>query len=152
MAVRVSDATINHELNNNINNSTIDITSTGNQVPEYGLNDYFNVVVGSTVGLSENMVGSIGNAIDSYTNTIRTTLSRLENVESAGAFKGTGITEAVSTFVINVKDTANAYLDSLAESQKQMIESVRAAYEIQDADIAGDINSDGTTVSSARPQ
>lgn len=156
MAVRMSDATINHDLSDNLNNSSVDINSTGNQTIEPYISDM--VIKGmdkssaEPVGVSTNMVSGITHAIDEYENGIRTTLEKLEAINSQGAFKGAGVTEAVAKFVTGVKETANSYLKALKDSQVQIIESVKTAYETQDSDISGNVNSDEATVTSERPK
>ena len=134
-----------------MNNSTVDVNSTGNAAPQS--KGIFDRLFGSssTVGISTNMESGIIKSINDYTDGIKNTLSQLDNVDSQGAFKGTGITNAVSKFVEGVKSTANAYLESLKNSQEEIIKSVRAAYQQQDEDISGNVNSDENTVTSAKP-
>lgn len=156
MAVRMSDAKINHELSDNLNNTTIDVNSTGNAAFESTIADSAISYMGNesfeAIGVSTNMVSGISHAIDEYEANIRTTLGRLEAIDSQGAFKGTGVTEAVSKFVTGVKETANSYLKALKESQVQIIESVKSAYETQDSDISSNVKSDEATVTSAMPK
>ena len=147
MAINVSDAAINHELNDNLNSTSVDVSSTGNQASAQGR------FATSTpnVGITTDMATEIIRAIDNYKNEIQDTLNELETVDSEIAFKGTGITEAIRNFVNGVRDTANSYLASLKESQQQIIESVKSAYEEQDTDIASNVRSDENTVTSASP-
>lgn len=144
MAVKMSDAKITHGISDNLNKTSVDTSLTGNSAQDFS-------GMGSTVGITEDMARNISNAIDQYKQEITDTLSQLRNVDSQNAFKGTGITEAISRFIEGVKHTANEYLQAVAESQNEIIYSVKQAYQQQDTDISGNVKGDETTVTSSRP-
>ena len=144
MAVRMSDATINHGISDNLNKTSVDTTLTGNSTSDFS-------GIGTTVGITENMAKNISDAIEQYKQEITDTLSQLRNVDSQNAFRGTGITEAISRFIEGVKYTANEYLQAVAESQNEIVYSVKQAYQQQDTDISGNIKGDEATVTSSRP-
>lgn len=144
MSVKMSDATINHGISDNLNKTSVDTSVTGNSESDFS-------GIGSTVGITENMARNISDAIEQYKQEITQTLSQLRNVDSQSAFRGSGITEAISRFIEGVKYTANEYLQAVAESQNEIIYSVKQAYQQQDTDIAGSVKGDETSVTSSRP-
>ena len=81
-------------------------------------------------------------------NNISSTL--ITTIDSQGAFKGTKITNALSSFIESVKSVSISYLNALQEAENQIIETVYNAYQQQDTEVSGQINSDSSSVDSAR--
>lgn len=84
--------------------------------------------------------------IEEYTTNINTILGKLEAVESSAAFQGTGIKNALVTFITVVKDVSVRYTNALKESEKQIISEVKRVYAQQDTDVSGNLSSDSATL------
>lgn len=93
-------------------------------------------------GVTADFAKNVSAAIDEYKTAVTTALGKLENVESNEAFKGAGVTAALSRFVESVKKVGNDYIDRLSSAETQIINSVQAAYSTQDTDLSGSLNAD----------
>lgn len=81
--------------------------------------------------------------IEEYTTNINTILGKLE---SSAAFQGTGIKNALVTFITVVKDVSVRYTNALKKSEKQIISEVKRVYAQQDTDVSGNLSSDSATL------
>lgn len=108
---------------------------------------WFNENKNPIVGITPEMLPKITNAIDEYISNLTTTLEGMPTaVDYTQAFKGEGITKAVETFVTSVKDVCKSYLDALKNAENQIVESVNAQYQASDSDLAGQLNSDASSI------
>lgn len=159
MSIKVSDAKIEHDLSDSLNNSTVDINITGNTTSSgsektgffsrFRNNDGTNT--SPVVGITDNFYKELSNAIETYENDVKDIISKLKTVESKNAFQGMQIPGKISAFIEGVKETAEAYLSALRASQTQIVSSVSSAYGSQDASISGDLGSDTASVTGAKP-
>ncbi len=97
-------------------------------------------------GVTESFAANVSAAIDKYKENIETQLNQLEAVESNAAFKGTAVSSALSKFVVSVREVGTNYINKLSSAEKQIIESVNAAYSTQDTDLSGNLNSDASSI------
>lgn len=93
-------------------------------------------------GVTAEFASHVTTEIDNYKTAIQTELDKLTTVESNGAFKGEAINTALSKFIDAVRETGTQYIERLSAAETQIINSVNAAYQTQDTDLSGNLNSD----------
>lgn len=106
-------------------------------------------------GITPQFVESFKSTIQEYCNNVEDALKQLDKVTEVSmdsAIKGAGIKDAVVEFVQAVRSTATAYLNALHESENQIIDSVHAAYQEQDADLSANLRSDASDIINAGPK
>lgn len=141
MAITMSGATIDDSLRETIKGDVNVSVIAGNESTE--------LTGGTVVGIDAEFATSIKEAIDTYIDGIETELEKLETeVDPEGAFKGSGITEALKNFVTSVKEIAKNYITTLKYAEHQIINSVHSAYETQDTDLSASLNADSTNLES----
>ena len=161
MAITGSEATINTATADSLRGSTINSSIVGN--PVNGTASYFGSSaangdtqmagtlavedVGSQLaGVTPDMAKNIASGIESYRTRIDAVLNKLNNVDPSTAFKGSAITSSLTNFVDGVKTVANNYLTRLSDAEREIVESVAAAYESQDEQLSGQMNADTKNV------
>lgn len=99
-------------------------------------------------GVTEQFAAHVSTAIDEYCNNVNQQIASLQNVETNGAFKGAGVTAALTKFVESVKEVAVSYTNKLKAAETEITASVATAYATQDTDLAGNMNADAGTLQS----
>lgn len=152
MAITMSGATIDTSerdnlLSSNVDGSVVSGGATANTQATGFLGLGGRETTGAALaGITESFAANVSAAIDAYKERIQTELSKLEAVESNAAFKGTAVSSALSKFVVSVREVGTNYIDKLSAAEKQIIDSVNAAYSTQDTDLSGNLNSDASSI------
>ena len=162
MAIQMSSANVDTAMDRRsyFNKSNVDIDSMGERLTNNtasgslygamamvaGLN-----VPGSLAGVTADFASAFQTVADSYKAEVQQQIDQLCNPEVNQAFRGAGVQSALEDFVVGIRDAASAYLDSLTEVEKAIVNAVRAAYVKQDNDLAGNVRSDTSRVSDFRP-
>lgn len=148
MSISMSGATVDQSSRDALLASTVDGGSTGgvsaNRSGPFGLGGASGA---SLAGVTAEFAAQVSSAIDDYCTSVENKLNELNAVESNGAFRGAALTGALSSFITGVKEVSMAYLAKLKVAEQEIVASVGAAYEAQDADLAGNLNSDVGTIS-----
>ena len=97
-------------------------------------------------GITESFASHVSTAIETYKSNVQAELDKLQSVESNGAFRGTAISQALSRFVNAVREVGTQYLERLSSAETQIINSVAQAYQTQDTDLSGNLNSDSSGI------
>lgn len=97
-------------------------------------------------GITESFASNVCTAIDNYKTAVQTELDKLQAVESNEAFKGTAVSAALEKFVTAVRDVGTQYLERLSGAETQIVNSVAQAYQTQDTDLSGNLNSDSSSI------
>lgn len=102
----------------------------------------------SLAGITADFAANVSNAIDNYCTNVNSKIAALQNVESNVAFRGTGITAALTRFIESVKTVAESYTNKLKLAEQEITASVATAYATQDTDLSGNMNTDAGTLES----
>lgn len=149
MSISMSGATVDQSSRDALLASTVDGGSTGggvsaNKGGPFGLGGASGA---SLAGVTAEFAAQVSSAIDDYCANVESKLNELNAVESGSAFRGAALTGALSNFITGVKEVSMNYLSKLKDAEQQIVASVGAAYEAQDTDLAGNLNSDVGTIS-----
>lgn len=150
MSISMSGATVDQSSRDALLASTVDGGSTGGVTANTkgGFFGHGGTASGASLaGVTAEFAAQVSSAIDDYCANVESKLNELNAVESNGAFRGGALTAALSSFITGVKEVSMNYLAKLKEAEQQIVASVGAAYEAQDADLAGNLNSDVGTIS-----
>lgn len=149
MSISMSGATVDQSSREALLASTVDASSTGGVIPNRKGGFFTDVVdTGATLaGITPEFAAQASSAIDEYCANVESKLNELNAVESGSAFRGTALTGALNNFITGVKEVSINYLTKLKDAEQQIVNSVGTAYETQDADLAGNLNSDIGTIS-----
>ena len=93
-------------------------------------------------GITATFATDVTAKIDSYITTVQGHINSMANVASTSAFKGETLNNKISSFIKTISFICNDYVSRLHSAENQIINSVSAAYQQQDTDIAGDLISD----------
>lgn len=100
----------------------------------------------SIVGITGDFQGDVTDAIEEYIEEVNEIIEQIEAVETEGAFKGSAIGNALTNFVIGVKNVATSYTDKLRQVESDIIAGVQTVYETQDTDLSSGLGSDQSTI------
>ncbi len=150
MSISMSGATIETGERDTLNASSVDASGfggeTANQQWAPGLApwQWFNTEAsGATLaGVTASFATNVSNEIDTYVSEIDGYLDQLENANSEVAFKGEAVKAALTKFIDSVKAVAKSYTARLKAAESEIVNSVATAYNTQDSDLSGDLNSD----------
>lgn len=105
-------------------------------------------LAGGLAGIKSGFLTNLNNTLADYEEGLNSTLSQLEtNPNIAQAFKGGEIESAIKNLILAVKAEAYRYVQAMKEAEKQIIESVVAAYQNQDSTVSSSMNSDTSNLS-----
>ena len=168
MGISMSDARIDSSKRDSMLNSKYDYNTLGegtnfNQKEVVDKEGFFGLgrkthteATGVDVaGITPEFVENFKSTIQEYSEKVEEALGKLDKVTEVNmdsAIKGAGIKDAVIEFVQAVRTTATNYLNALHESENQIIESVHAAYQEQDADLSANLKSDASDILNAGPK
>ena len=154
MAITMSNATVDTSerdslLQSSVNGGAVEGGVTANTRTEGGVFGLFGEEVASgqpLAGVTASFAANVSQAIETYKSNVQTELDKLQNVESNGAFRGEAITTALANFVNAVREVGTQYLERLSSAETQIINSVAQAYQTQDTDLSGNLNSDSGSI------
>lgn len=160
MGITMSDAHIDSSKRDSMLNSKYDFNTLGegtefNQKEVVGRKTHNEDTGVDVAGITPQFVASFKSTIQGYCKNVEDALKQLDKVTEVSmdsAIKGAGIKDAVVEFVQAVRSTATAYLNALHESENQIIDSVHAAYQEQDADLSANLRSDASDIINAGPK
>lgn len=153
MAITMSDATIDDSARQNLHSTQLDggiVSGTIVDIPMGGISELFNPSE-SLAGITPSFATNVSSAIEDYCSNINGIIGKLEAVESSSAFKGSAIEGSLVKFIESVKQVSLNWVTALKNAEQQIIQQVQKAYETQDTDISGNLNSDASTLESSNP-
>lgn len=112
--------------------------------------DYVDSSLETAAGISSDFAESLSGAIDSYIADINQTLNKLDSLDATIGFKGTAVAGAIETFIENVKAVSLNYTTALQNAEVQIVNSVKTAYQTQDADLSGNLSTDSSTIANEK--
>lgn len=152
MSISMSGATITDDERRDLNSKEVDTSITDGGATANTRRTGFLGLGGKETtgaklaGVTPSFAKNVCNAMDTYTNSVKESINKLDSKVSSNAFKGSGITKALQDFIEEVKVVANSYLDKLNAAEQEIINSVDTAYQTQDTDLSGDMSGDTTTL------
>lgn len=154
MAISMSGATVNTEARDALLSSEIDqsITSGGAEANTQatgflGLGGR-EATGAALAGVTQSFATNVSNEIDTYKSEVQGYLDKLTEAESNVAFKGEAIKASLTKFITSVRNVAKSYLDKLEAAEKQIVDSVKTAYQTQDTDLSQNLDSDSGSLES----
>lgn len=157
MAINMSSATVDDSSRNKLLSSEVSSDLGGGvDAYEYSLGDVVSGDAGiadigdnsgaKTAGITTDFVPRFTDAMANYKSSIQSAIDQIEAVDSGNAFRGEGLKSALVSFINGIKTVATSYINALETAENQIISSVQKAYEQQDTDISGNLNSDAKNV------
>lgn len=151
MAISMSGATVDSSSRDSLLSQSIDAGSFGGVTANTAATGFFGLggreATGANLaGVTAEFAVNFKSAADEYKAAVEAKLNALGGVSSNSAFRGEGVTAALSRFVDSVREVATSYLNKLTEAEIQISESVAKAYSSQDADLSGQMNSDSSSL------
>jgi uncharacterized protein YoxC len=153
MAITMSSATVNTSLRDSLLSSEVDssVTNGGEEANTQKTGGWFSGETETTgaalAGITSEFAKNVTNKIEEYKTNVNDKLAKLQGVESNVAFQGTAVQEALTNFVNSVRRVAVNYLSRLEAAEKEIINSVDAAYSKQDTELSSNMKSDAGTLS-----
>lgn len=103
-------------------------------------------------GVTSTFATNVCSAIDTYIQSVTAHINAMEEANSAVAFQGSGVSDALKTFINSVKQVANDYADRLKGAEQEIINSVQDVYTKQDTHLSGELGADSTTLTSSNSE
>jgi hypothetical protein len=105
-------------------------------------------LAGQVAGIKSGFFTALDTELTNYEEALNSKINQLEtNPNITQAFKGEKIQQAVSNLILAVKAEAMRYVGAMKAAEKQIIESVVAAYQSQDDTVSTSMNSDTSSLS-----
>ncbi len=133
MAISMSGASISDDSRQALKSSSIDGSFAGGTANGGGAR---------LAGVTEDFAKAVSLAIDTYKGDVQRAIDNINTADSGVAFKGASLKSALDNFITAVKEVANSYLEKLSAAEKQIVDSVAAAYQTQDADLSSSLGAD----------
>ena len=150
MAISMSGATVDTSERDSLLSSSIDGGAVAGGATANTSGGFFGIGAEASgaalAGVTESFASHVTSAIDSYKADVQAKLDKLQAVESNSAFQGSAVSGALAKFVTSVRDVGTQYLERLSAAESQIINSVAQAYQTQDADLSGNLNSDACAI------
>lgn len=138
MAISMSQATVDNSKQDQL---------LGHTVSESVIHgDYLDAENIAAAGITQDFAQSVCAAIDSYISDINQTLNQLNSLDATAAFRGRFVAGAIETFIDNVKAVSLDYTTALQNAETQIVNSVKSAFQTQDADLSANLGTDSSTI------
>ena len=160
MAINMSDVTIDQSDRQSLLGQSISGDGFGGAVANsqtvrngfLGLHRSQQATGATLAGVTPEFAQAFQTKSDEYCQRVYAEIAKLENVSTNEAFRGTAVSQALSTFIDSVKSVATAYLRKLVAAENQIANSVAQAYSTQDADLSGQLTADSGSLESQGPR
>ena len=107
MAISMNGSAIDLAERQNLVNSEVDLSITGNAGSQ-------SMSGGVLVGVTPEFASNFTTKMDNYISAIKNKLGELDvQASKSNAFQGEGVQSSITTFITSVQEVANAYLDKL---------------------------------------